>query len=113
MTRMERNVLIVVIHILLNNAQHMGRNVPSVRKRIISPSFAEVVVVPKRLVIPNTSQEKMFMKWRTLVQQSLSMTLTVWNLTLLHMIIVGHSNNMVTCHIHISVDFNNRLIMFY
>ena len=37
----------MVIHILLNNAQHVGRNVSNVRKRIISPSFVEVVVVQK------------------------------------------------------------------
>ena len=35
-TRMERNAVIVVIHIPLNNTQHTGRNVSSVRKRIIS-----------------------------------------------------------------------------
>ena len=80
MTRIEKDVVIVVICIPLNNAQHMGRNVSNVRKRIISPSFAEIVVVSKKLVIPNTSQGKMFMKYRTLVQQILSMTLTLWNL---------------------------------
>ena len=42
--RMERNAVIVVIHILLNNAQCMGRNVSNVRKRISSPSFEDVVV---------------------------------------------------------------------
>ena len=43
-------------------------------------TFCWSSVVPKRLVIPNASQGKMFMKWKTLAQQSLSMTLTVWNL---------------------------------
>ena len=47
MIRMERNAVIVVIHILLNNIQCMGRNFSNVRKRIISPSFADVMVVPK------------------------------------------------------------------
>ena len=58
MTRIRKYVVIVVIHILLNNAQHMGRNVSNVRKRIISPSFVEVVVVPKKLIFQNASQGK-------------------------------------------------------
>ena len=40
MTRIGKDVVIVVIHILLNNTQHMGRNVSNVRKRIISPKLS-------------------------------------------------------------------------
>ena len=47
MTRIGKDAVIVAVHTLLNNAKHMGRNVSNVRKRIISPCFAEEVVVYK------------------------------------------------------------------
>ena len=46
--KIRKDVVNVVVHILLNNAQHTVRNVSIVRKRIISPGFAEVVVIPKK-----------------------------------------------------------------
>ena len=46
-TRIEKGVIIVAICIILNNVQHMVRNVSNVRKRILPPSFAGVVAVPK------------------------------------------------------------------
>ena len=58
MTRIRIDVVIVVVHIILNNAQHTERNVSNVRKRIISPGFAEVVVVPKKLVIKILLKER-------------------------------------------------------